>query len=67
MNIKDIEEFAQDPVELMTQWNGFDVYTPKPEGFPPIPIGMVLYLVKGEDIRLASCDEFFKILDTMPE
>lgn len=67
MDIKKIEKFAEGPIEFFTKWNGFDVYSPKPEGYPPVPIGMVLYLVKGEEIRLASNDEFFAILDTLPD
>lgn len=67
MNIREIEKFAGIPVEFFTKWSGFEVYSPKPYGTPPVPTGMVLYLVKGDDIRLASNDEFFEILDTLPD
>lgn len=67
MNIKKIEKFAEGPVEFVTKWNGFDVYEPKPVGNPPVPVGMVFYLAKNNEIHFASHDEFFAILDSLPD
>ena len=67
MNVNDVEKSVGMAVEHVTQWNGFDVYGPKSSGSPAIPVGMVFFLVKGDKVQQASNDEFFAILDSLPD
>ena len=63
--LKFAKKGGADGAEYVTKWNGFEVYTPtyKDDDTPIIGFPQFI-LVSGEEMKWASPDEAFEIIDS---